>query len=117
MAILAHNEPRRPKSKRRLVRLTVCGWFGRGDGLTPETFNREDPADPRSSVARSNRDASYVGDFSIDAGHSLLDVNEQLFGGPVPTPPVATNTGFVANYAKRAGNTPASAHQRYIPRR
>ena len=62
----------------------MCGWFGRGDGLTPNTFNREDPADPRSPVARSTRNAAYVGDFSIDAGHSLLDVNEQLFGGPVP---------------------------------
>jgi phospholipase C len=89
----------------------LCGWFGRGDGLTPDTFNREDPTDPRSPIARSTRDAAYVGDFSIDAGHSLLDVNEQLFGGPVPNPPVATNTGFVANYAKRAGNTPSSAHR------
>src|SRR5688572_2043842 len=25
----AHSDPRKPKSKRRLVRLTVCGWFGR----------------------------------------------------------------------------------------
>ena len=90
----------------------MCGWLGRGDGLTPEMGNREDPADPASPVAAATRDAAYVGDLTIDPAHSLLDVNEQLFASVVvPDPPAATNSGFVANYAKRQGNTPQSAHR------
>jgi phospholipase C len=90
----------------------LCGWFGRGDGLTPAIFNREDPADPTSPEAHASRDAEYVGDLTIDPGHALTDVNEQLFGATVePTPPVAINSGFVSNYARRPGNTPAAAHR------
>jgi phospholipase C len=90
----------------------LCGWLGRGDGLTPEMGNREDPANPASPVALASRDAAYVGDLTIDPAHSLLDVNQQLFSSVlVPEPPTATNGGFVANYATRPGNTPLNAHR------
>jgi phospholipase C len=60
----------------------------------------------------ANRNANYVGDLSPDAGHSLLDVNEQLFGTAAePLPVTPNNSGFVANYARRPGNTPAAAHR------
>ncbi len=53
-----------------------------------------------------------MGDLTIDPGHALLDVNEQLFTSVVePEPPTATNGGFVWNYARRPGNTPARAHR------
>jgi phospholipase C len=90
----------------------MCGWFGRGDGLGPGTFNLEDPVTPGSPAVPATRDAAYVGDLTIEPGHALLDVNEQLFASVVePDPPIATNSGFVWNYARQAGNTPAGARR------
>ena len=89
----------------------MCGWFGRGDGLTPNMSNREDPADPASLEVKVNRNAAYLGDLTIDPSHAVMDVNEQLFGtAVVPDPPVASNSGYVSNYAKQPGNTIAGAH-------
>ncbi len=60
----------------------------------------------------ATRDAAYVGDLTIEPGHALLDVNEQLFASVVePDPPVATNSGFVWNYARQQGNTLAGARR------
>lgn len=88
----------------------MCGWFGRGDGLTAALSNREDPSDPASPEIKVNRNAAYAGDLDIDPSHSVLDVNEQLFGtGAVPDPPVANNSGYVSNYAKQPNNTVAGA--------
>ena len=39
----------------------------------------------------------------VDPGHKLLDINEQLFGTPDPSPGVPKMKGFVKNYAKQPG--------------
>lgn len=89
----------------------MCGWFGRGDGLTPQMFNREDPNDPASAPIVVTPDARYAGDLNIDPLHGLLDVNVQLFGTTTePQPPIATNVGFVLAYARQSGTTPAGGH-------
>ena len=88
----------------------VCGWLGRGDGLQPTMFNRLNPADPASPQVFVTKDADWLGDLTIDPSHAVLDVNVQLFGRMIaPSPPVATNVGFVLDYANRPGNPPADA--------
>jgi len=83
----------------------LLGWVGAGDGLTSETSCPVDPGDPQSPRVLATRGAEH-GDPTIDPGHAFGDVTEQLFGRPtVPEPPVATNAGYVSNYAKRPGNT------------
>src|SRR5262245_58652917 len=89
----------------------MCGYFGRGDGVTPDIANPENPADPASPLVAVSNDAQYVGDLNIDPSHALLDVNVQLFGTVTPpNPPTATNRGFVLDSAHQPGNTPSQAH-------
>jgi phospholipase C len=45
----------------------------------------------------------------VDPGHKLFDVNEQLFGNPDPPAEEPKMKGFVRNYAKQPGVTPARA--------
>ena len=86
----------------------MCGWFSRGDGLQPTMFNRRDPANPASPKVLVTRDADWLGDLTVDPSHAVLDVNVQLFGRTIePSPPVATNVGFVLDYANQPG-TPAA---------
>ena len=88
----------------------MCGWFGRGDGLQPTMFNQRDPANPASPKVFVTKDADWLGDLTIDPSHAVLDVNVQLFGRTIePSPPVATNVGFVLDYANRPGNPAAAA--------
>jgi phospholipase C len=87
----------------------MCGWLGRGDGLQPTMFNRLNPANPASPQVFVTRDAEWLGDLTVDPSHAVLDVNVQLFGRTIePSPPVATNVGFVLDYANQPGNTPAN---------
>jgi phospholipase C len=88
----------------------MCGWFGRGDGLQPTMFNRRDPANPASPKVLVTKDADWLGDLTVDPSHAVLDVNVQLFGRTIePSPPVATNVGFVLDYANQQGTAPADA--------
>jgi len=85
----------------------MCGWLGRGDGLQPTMFNPRDPANPASPKVFATKDADWLGDLTVDPSHAVLDVNVQLFGSTIePSPPVATNVGFVLDYANQPG-TPA----------
>lgn len=45
----------------------------------------------------------------VDAGHKLLDVNEQLFGTPEEQTGEPGMKGFVKNYAKQPGVKPERA--------
>jgi len=88
----------------------MCGWFGRGDGVNSTIFNRRDPANPASPQVFASRDAEWLGDLTVDPSHAVLDVNVQLFGRTIePSPPVATNVGFVLDYANQPGTAPADA--------
>jgi phospholipase C len=85
----------------------MCGWLGLGDGLTADTSNPLDPANPASPRVKATRDAAWT---TIDPGHSVLDVNEQLFGSvTVPDPAVPTNNGFVLSYSHRSSIPPGTA--------
>ena len=88
----------------------LCGWLGRGDGLQPTMFNRLNPANPASPDVFVTNDAEWLGDLTVDPSHAVLDVNVQLFGRTIePSPPIATNVGFVLDYSNQPGTTPADA--------
>lgn len=87
----------------------MCGYFGRGNGVSGGLSNPENPADPASPTVAVSDDAAYVGDL-VDPAHDLLSVNVQLFGTAAPGPAaVPTNDGFVLNYASQPGITMAKA--------
>jgi phospholipase C len=76
----------------------------RVDGVTGDEAVPLVPGDPSRTyrVRRATTAAAYVTDPG--PGHSLEDVNVQVFGGhPPPDPATPTMDGFVWNYALQAG--------------
>ena len=88
----------------------MLGYLPRSAGypiesLKGDEFNLLDPGNPASPAVRVNNRAKYQGDLSFDPYHDTADVNVQLFGASTPAPgAVATNSGFVFNYAQVPGN-------------
>eukprot|EP01123_Difflugia_compressa_P012662 TRINITY_DN5515_c0_g1_i1.p1 TRINITY_DN5515_c0_g1~~TRINITY_DN5515_c0_g1_i1.p1 ORF type:complete len:491 (-),score=88.80 TRINITY_DN5515_c0_g1_i1:21-1493(-) len=65
------------------------------DGLTGDETNPYNPFDPSSPTAQVN---SQSPDVDPNAGHSITDTTQQIFGGAnVTDVPVAPMNGFVAN--------------------
>lgn len=87
--------------------------FTRGTGYNVEGLNGNesnplDPNDPASPRVTVSPDAAFI--LANDPGHSVPDVNVQLFGRQSGPPPVgAPNEGFVYSYSQQKNVTPQSA--------
>jgi phospholipase C len=69
------------------------------DGLTGNEFNPSNPLSP-SDQHFVSRNAGFV--LTPDPGHSIPDVNVQLFARPGGPPPIGSpNLGFIWNYSQQ----------------
>lgn len=74
-----------------------------GKLFNPEFDNLSNPRDPANpiDIIKTNTNANYINDL-IDPGHSIKDVNIQLFGKEFPgTGESPNNKGFVLSYSQQ----------------
>ena len=79
------------------------------DGLTGTESNPDADGNPVQVWNSPGADEATMSIPSPDPGELWTDMNEQLFASSTaPTPPLATMSGFVANYLRQTAEPPTA---------